>query len=66
VHAQRLLAARAASLEHVQPHACDDRLSHPPRFSIALATLAAFKYLVENGEPPMTKHAKLPRAATAC
>jgi hypothetical protein len=29
-------------------------------------TLAAFKYLVEHGEPPKLKHAKLPRAATAC
>jgi hypothetical protein len=29
-------------------------------------TLAAFKYLVENGEPPRVKHAKLPRVATAC
>jgi Polyketide cyclase / dehydrase and lipid transport len=29
-------------------------------------TLAAFKYLVENGEPPTIKHAKLPIAATAC
>ena len=28
--------------------------------------LAAFKYLVEHGEPPRVKHAKLPRAATAC
>ena len=29
-------------------------------------TLAAFKYLVEHGEPPKIKHAKLPRIATAC
>jgi len=29
-------------------------------------TLAAFQYLVEKGEPPTIKHAKLPRAATAC
>jgi Polyketide cyclase / dehydrase and lipid transport len=29
-------------------------------------TLAAFKYLVEHGEPPKVKHAKLPRFATAC
>lgn len=29
-------------------------------------TLAAFKYLVENGRPPEVKHSKLPRAATAC
>jgi hypothetical protein len=29
-------------------------------------TLAAFKYLVEHGEPPPVKHAKLPRVATAC
>jgi hypothetical protein len=29
-------------------------------------TLAAFKYLVEHGEPSAVKHAKLPRGATAC
>ena len=29
-------------------------------------TLAAFKYLVEHGQPPQVKHAKLPRVATAC
>jgi Polyketide cyclase / dehydrase and lipid transport len=29
-------------------------------------TLAAFKYLVEQGEPPTIKQAKLPKAATAC
>lgn len=29
-------------------------------------SLAAFKYLVEHGEPPKVKHAKLPQAATAC
>jgi ligand-binding SRPBCC domain-containing protein len=29
-------------------------------------TLAAFKYLVEHGEPPHVKHAKLPRVAAAC
>jgi hypothetical protein len=29
-------------------------------------TLAAFKYLVEHGEPPKVKHARLPRVATAC
>jgi hypothetical protein len=29
-------------------------------------TLAAFKYLVEHGEPPQVKHAKLPRVAAAC
>ena len=29
-------------------------------------TLAAFKYLVEHGEPPQVKHATLPRVATAC
>jgi len=29
-------------------------------------TLAAFKYLVEHGEPPPVKHAKLPRVAAAC
>ncbi len=29
-------------------------------------TLAAFKYLVEHGEPPKVRHAKLPRVATAC
>lgn len=28
--------------------------------------LAAFKYLVEHGEPSAVKHAKLPRVATAC
>jgi len=29
-------------------------------------TLAAFKYLVEHGEPPAMKHAKLPRVAAVC
>jgi hypothetical protein len=29
-------------------------------------TLAAFKYLVEQGEPPILEHAKLPRAPAAC
>jgi carbon monoxide dehydrogenase subunit G len=29
-------------------------------------TLAAFKYLVENGEPPTVKHAELPPAPAAC
>jgi hypothetical protein len=29
-------------------------------------TLTAFKYLIEHGEPPRVKHAKLPRVATAC
>ncbi len=29
-------------------------------------TLAAFKYLVEHGESPPVKHAKLPRVAAAC
>jgi hypothetical protein len=29
-------------------------------------TLAAFKYLVEHGEPAQVKHANLPRAAAAC
>jgi polyketide cyclase/dehydrase/lipid transport protein len=29
-------------------------------------TLAAFKYLVEHGEPPRVRHAKLPRVATSC
>lgn len=29
-------------------------------------TLAAFKYLVEHGEPPPGKHAHLPRARVAC
>jgi ligand-binding SRPBCC domain-containing protein len=29
-------------------------------------TLATFKYLMEHGEPPAVKHAKLPRATTAC
>jgi Polyketide cyclase / dehydrase and lipid transport len=33
---------------------------------IGSRTLAAFKYLVERGEPPKVKHAKLPRVATAC
>jgi len=33
---------------------------------IGLRTLAAFKYLVEHGEPPQVKHAKLPRVAAAC
>jgi hypothetical protein len=29
-------------------------------------TLAAFKYLVEHGEPPRTRHAKLPPIPVAC
>ncbi len=29
-------------------------------------TLAAFKYLVEHGEPPTVKHAQLPRVAATC
>jgi hypothetical protein len=29
-------------------------------------TLAAFKYLVEHGEPPRVKHAHLPRVAASC
>lgn len=29
-------------------------------------TLAAFKYLVEHGQPPAIKHSKLPRVATVC
>jgi hypothetical protein len=29
-------------------------------------TLAAFKYLVENGRPPAVEHAKLPGAPAAC
>lgn len=29
-------------------------------------TLAAFKYLVEHGEPPPVRHSKLPQVATAC
>jgi len=29
-------------------------------------TLAAFKHLVEHGEPPRTRHAKLPRFAADC
>jgi Polyketide cyclase / dehydrase and lipid transport len=29
-------------------------------------TLAAFKYLVENGEPPQGKHSRLPRIPVAC
>jgi len=29
-------------------------------------TLAALKYLVDHGEPPKVRHAKLPRVATAC
>jgi Polyketide cyclase / dehydrase and lipid transport len=29
-------------------------------------TLAAFKYLVEHGEPPRTRHAKLPAIPAAC
>jgi hypothetical protein len=29
-------------------------------------TLAAFKYLVENGKPPRGKHAKLPKIPVAC
>jgi hypothetical protein len=33
---------------------------------ISPRTLAAFKYLVENGEPPTVKHTNLPRVATAC
>jgi hypothetical protein len=33
---------------------------------IGQRTLAAFKYLVEHGEPPKVRHAKLPRVATAC
>jgi hypothetical protein len=33
---------------------------------IGSRALAAFKYLVERGEPPKVKHAKLPRLATAC
>jgi ligand-binding SRPBCC domain-containing protein len=33
---------------------------------IGRRTLAAFKYLVEHGQPPPVKHAKLPRVATAC
>jgi hypothetical protein len=33
---------------------------------IGRRTLAAFKYLVEHGEPPVVRHAKLPRVATAC
>jgi hypothetical protein len=33
---------------------------------IGRRTLAALKYLVEHGEPPTTKHARSPRAASAC
>jgi Polyketide cyclase / dehydrase and lipid transport len=33
---------------------------------LGVRTLAAFKYLVEHGEPPGVKHSKLPRAAVAC
>jgi Polyketide cyclase / dehydrase and lipid transport len=33
---------------------------------ISPRTLAAFKYLVEHGQPPTIKHAKLPPPATAC
>ncbi len=29
-------------------------------------TLAAFKYLVEHGEPPQVKHAKLPKIPVTC
>ncbi len=29
-------------------------------------TLAAFKYLVEHGEPPLVKHSKLPRVSASC
>ena len=29
-------------------------------------TLAVFKYLVEHGEPPRTRHAKLPAIPAAC
>jgi carbon monoxide dehydrogenase subunit G len=29
-------------------------------------TLAAFKYLVEHGEPPRVKHSKLPKIPVAC
>jgi hypothetical protein len=32
---------------------------------IGRPTLAAFKYLVEHGEPPNVKHAELPRVAPA-
>lgn len=28
--------------------------------------LAAFKYLVEHGEPPTVRHARLPRMSSAC
>jgi hypothetical protein len=28
--------------------------------------LAAFKYLVEHGEPPLVKHSKLPRVSASC
>jgi polyketide cyclase/dehydrase/lipid transport protein len=33
---------------------------------VAGRTLAAFKYLVEHGEPPRAKHARLPLPAPAC
>jgi hypothetical protein len=33
---------------------------------VGLRTLAAFKFLVENGRPPRGKHASLPRAPAAC
>jgi hypothetical protein len=33
---------------------------------VASQTLAAFKYLVEHGEAPPVRHAKLPRVAPAC
>jgi len=33
---------------------------------MASDSLAAFKYLVENGEPYTVKHSKLPRASVSC
>ena len=33
---------------------------------VAARTLAAFAYLLENGEAPTIRHARLPRPATAC
>lgn len=33
---------------------------------VGARTLAAFKYLVEHGEPPRVRHAKLPLAPAVC
>ena len=34
--------------------------------TVAARTLAAFAHLVEKGDAPTTRHARLPRPATAC